>query len=105
LRRGPRRLIRGVIRQQKHLVEDGESLVELLASDRQRRSDDDDIPMGHQVEALVHRGLRELCDRSEGLARSVEGNERFPGLAIADELDAPEEALASHLADRWVPLL
>src|SRR5204862_6571818 len=37
-------------------------------------------------------------------ARGVERNERLARLAVAHEFDAPEEALATHLADRWMPL-
>ena len=46
-----------------------EPLVELLARDRQRRADDDDVPVHEEVEAALQRSLRQPRDR---LARGVE---------------------------------
>src|SRR5206468_7265261 len=96
---------KGLTGEIEDLVEDAEALVELLARDRQRRRDDDHVPVRHQVEAALQRRLRQLRDRCERLAARVEGNERLASLAIADELDAPEEPLPAHLADRRVALL
>src|SRR5213078_4704924 len=80
-------------------------LVELLASDVQRRADHDDVPVHEEVETAVERRLRQLRHGSGRFAAGVEGDERLARLAVANELEPPEEPEPAHVADRRMPVL
>ena len=58
----------------EHLIEHAEPFVELIAGDRQRGRNDDHVPVGHQVEAALHRRLGELRNRRKRLSGGIEGN-------------------------------
>ena len=58
----------------EHLIEHAEPFVELVAGDRQRGRNDDHVPVGHQVEAALHRRLGELRNRRKRLSGGIEGN-------------------------------
>src|SRR5215210_7299338 len=95
-------LLRVLVGDREGLVEDRDALVELVAGDRERRADHDDIPVRHEVEPAVERRLRRPRDRRERLARRVERDERLARLAVLDQLEPPEAAQAAYLADRRV---
>ncbi len=58
--------------------------------------------MRHEVQAAGHGRLGEAAHRARGLSLGVERHERLARLAVLDELEAPEEAEAAHLADAGV---
>src|SRR4051794_14276059 len=88
----------------QHVVEDGDSLVELVARDRQRRANHEHVPVRHQVDAALECRLADAGHRRVVLAAAVERHEHLPRLAVAYELQAPEAAEPAHLADRRVLL-
>src|SRR4051794_28641862 len=91
-----------LIRDREHVVEDRNALVELLAGDRQRRADHDDVPMRHQIEPAIERRLRQARDGCSSVAARVEGDEHLARLAVLDELETPERPEPAHVADRRV---
>src|SRR4029453_7842282 len=86
------------------LVEDRDPLAELLARDRERRADHDDVPVRHQIQAAIECGFCGARNGRERLARRVERHERLAGLAALDQLGPTEAAGAAPLADgRMLP--
>ena len=57
----------------------------------------------HQVEAALERRLRSARHRRRRLAARVERDEQLPRLAVANQLEPPEEAEPAHIAHRRVP--
>ena len=57
-----------------------------------------------RVEPALEARLGDPRHRLRRLAAGVERDERLARLAVADELEAPEEPEPAHLADRRVPL-
>src|SRR5207253_6486215 len=84
------------------VVENGDSVVELFAGDRERRADHDHVPVRHQVETAVERRFRDPRDRSARLAAGVERDERLARRTRLHELESPEAAEPAHLANRWM---
>src|SRR5438067_7310034 len=86
----------------ERVVEDLDRFVELLPCDRERRAAHDDVPVRHQVEAAIERALHHCADRLRVVAAAVERHERLARVSVLDELDAPEAAETTHLADRRI---
>src|SRR5919202_4037769 len=68
----------GFVGERESVVEGGHALLDLLARDHERRADHDHVPVRHEVEAPLERGLRHARDGRKVLAARVEGHERLP---------------------------
>src|SRR5207247_7149702 len=63
------------------------------------------VPVDEEIQAALERRLGELDDGRGSLAAGVERDERLARLAVADELEPPEQSQPAHVADRRMPLL
>jgi len=90
-------------------VGDRERFVDRLRADAQvvvgrdeRRRDEEDVPAAEDVDVPLHElVLQRVRERAR---RAVPALERLARRAVLHEVDADEEALAAHLADRGVAL-
>src|SRR5436190_21874489 len=91
------RLHIGVPRAMKNLietaVENGDHLIDLLASDDERRPECDPVRVEPAQKPVLERSLADLH------AERGVGGERLPGRAVADELHPLEQSLAAQVAD------
>src|SRR5205814_4057300 len=89
----------GLVRDVERLVDDRESLRQLLLVDAERGVRHDRVPANEGVEALLAQGLRYRLHRLRG---SVEGGQRLHRLTVFHQLQDAEETERARAANRWM---